>query len=305
MVTKKVSRSCGFQIDLDDNVVEFIEEEGKLFVICEHSVFEIITADSIDPDNSCPETRHSYKKAFCVGANSQSYKQHYKESIKLLESPLLFYIIGETEQIKKHISHSLFTLLTAERTYVSLKQKIDSAIQEFENKSFEVKGNSFLLPQLPMIDHLQQDVSSFFSYCKKFCEESNGFIKMLFPEVDDKGTKKIRPGIEKSNYAEQTKKALIWLDELLIVVSNIRNALYYNHQRKGQTVHIYDFSNTKGNVIMQPCIEFDLSNYKNSFFESGVRYILIHFLSKTINILSDVFSMILNVKDEYKFDSWD
>lgn len=44
--------------------------DDNLFLIKENSIYRMLTAETIDPENNHPDTRHSYEKIYDIGSSS-------------------------------------------------------------------------------------------------------------------------------------------------------------------------------------------------------------------------------------------
>jgi len=262
------NRNDAFSIEIKDpsNIEEVdpinssIVVDDELYAIKENSIYRIMTAETIDPDQKHPETKHSYEKIFDIGSSSPYLARvtmQFDEIIKFLS-------------LSKEEHENLLSFLWQANRYLLNAFVIDASLVKETtklmpicNKIIEENKNKSCIPAFPQIPDLEGNVRIYLNNAKLFLIESfrllNIFYKMPFGGKNVAHFKSHLGWVEKHlgkkhHIAKMISRDLGWIR----LISECRNAL--EHPEKGQEVKFRNLTLLPGNKFSGPAWSYDLTN---------------------------------------------
>ena len=165
--------------DLDevDLINSSIVVDNDLFIIKENSIFRMLTAETIDPENNHPETRHSYEKVYDIGSSSPFVARviiQFEELIKFLsfnqekKKELLSYLWNTNKY--------LLSAYECDRTIVKEATNLLPICDSIINKH----KNGARIPALPQISDLENKVRAYLTNAKLFLIECFRLLNIFF-----------------------------------------------------------------------------------------------------------------------------
>ncbi len=92
----KFNRKNAFSVNIADpnsdeviSIQDLIVLQGRLFAFSGKSIFELLPAETIDPSNQEPDTRHSYQKAYSIGTENSFVARTIIQANEILNSLIL------------------------------------------------------------------------------------------------------------------------------------------------------------------------------------------------------------------------
>lgn len=239
-------------------IQKMISIGDELLLFSENRVSKILTADTIDPDQSDQTTRHSYQDIYQVGSASPVVARTILQAEELLGSvhlreatsnERLLTIAWEATQ---HLLNCEAAQHAIYRDVLELASKCDALVE-----SHKALGS---IPSLPQVEDLEGRVTMFLGSAKRCAERIHRLLGECF------GTPNLRENFQ--SYREWVRANRPELEDLLCLLENdalwlkqladARNALDVNHSRDGYRVYTKNFSLAPGNKFSAPSWKFDL-----------------------------------------------
>lgn len=233
--------------------------EGQLLIFSTTGIFRALTADTIDPERTHPDTRHSYEKIYSIGTSSGLVA---RTIIQLKE--IFGLAIQNTQRKEKLVArvwHCTNLLLECEKSHyhiykhtMDLMPKCDEIIEASKAKPS--------IPALPKIPDLNTHASDFFMNGKLLLVATyrflNEFFGMPFDGRSASHFDKHRKWMRGKLGEQHAICKLLSEDENWIrIVSECSNAI--RHPEEGQRVEIKNISLEPGNKFSGPAWKYDLS----------------------------------------------
>jgi len=261
---KKFDRNSAFSMNLSDpNSSEkdatycMIALDDRLICFSEKSIKEILTAETIDPDNEFPETRHSYQSLYNIGTNNSFVARTIIQAHDILDSVFLREGL-ETQKILDHVWTCSKLLLNCEESCHKIFNQTTELIHQCDSIISRHKESTFI-PQLPQVEDLEQHVVSFLGYAKRFLEDSHKLFCIFFDSPNfESNFKSYRDWIRKNQPdSENLIKFLEQDKDWIQLIAWSRNALDANHSKPQFKVTIENFKIHKGNKFSSPTWRYD------------------------------------------------
>jgi hypothetical protein len=263
-MNKKFDRNNAFALNIVDDtsglsgsIQDLIPLQGDLFSFADNSISKVLPAESIDPENLHPETRHSYQKIYSIGCNNSYVARTIIQTKQILNSIILNRDIDK-QIILDHAwscSELLFKCEEAHfRIYnevMKLMHECDAIIEKGKNKS--------IIPTLPQVDDLEGKVAIFLGNAKRFLEKTHEFL-CLFYNAPNSGSNfqtyrewmaKNKP--DKANIIKMLEEDKDWINQ----IASLRNAHEINHSKPQFDVEIMNFKLNPGNKGSTPGWKYD------------------------------------------------
>ena len=307
-MTKTFDRKSAFSINLSDPnsndkdaIHSMIAIEDRLYCFSEKSIKEILPAETIDPDNEYPDTRHSFQTIYNIGTKNSFVARTIIQSNEILNSLILRDGLDK-QQILNHIWVCSKMLFSCEDSFHNIFSQTNKLMYKCEEIITKHKEKSFI-PQLPQIEGLEQHVVSFLGHTKRFLEASHKLFCIFYGSPDfEANFKSYRDWMKKNKpeckelitVLEQDKK---WIQML----AWYRNALDANHSQPKFRVKIENFKLHKGNKFSNPSWRYDFRAKRDGALQKTASDIItdmdIH-LNNLLTFFEETF--LLCIKDNWK-----
>lgn len=251
--THNRKRSLGANIGTKENgaIKEFIEIDGKLFVVKEYSLYEVTLADNIDPNSEnlkLPD--NTQRLVMRLGSESEILARTLLTANKLLNK--------NYQKPITNINKILKFILDITQELDEIKKTVDN-YNNHENEekiNFEkrkVKNTDHVTPSIPSLNTI---CSTVFQRANRILQIQMDIFRIFNPEFNKKSyytdaSQYIE--LEKDNRFANFLKGLVPFTEL---VRNIRNCI--EHRRS--EISILDYELLLNSDILEPTIEI---NYKD------------------------------------------
>ncbi len=243
----------------NDEVQYLIQLQDSLYAFANNYISKILPAESIDPQNLHPETRHSNQKLYSIGCVNSWVARSIIQAKQILDSIILKPGINK-QKVLNHAWCCTAMLLNCEAVYyriyketLDLMPKCDAIIEEGK------KGT--IIPTLPQVEGLENDVAVFLGNAKRFLEKTHEFL-CLFYDAPNSGSnfKAYREWLAKNKSNKQDLLKLLEGDKNWIKqIAFMRNAHEINHAEQDFNVEIVNFKLNPGNKCSTPGWRFDFS----------------------------------------------
>ncbi|QUM88846.1 hypothetical protein HWV03_08560 [Moritella sp. 36] len=272
---KNFNRDDAFSMSINDpeNIDEFskiidsIVIGDELYIFKTKSVFRMLTAESIDPDWSALDTKHSYEKISDFGTESEYISRCILQAEKLLP------VITKTEKFKSNVLEDLWELnlklLNCRNVVCDLDSHYSTLIPKC-NQIILDNESSNVLPPLPKIPELEEKVRVFLTNSKLVLIALFKFLAKFYPlPIGDRGESHFNKHVKwfetnigsEHNISKLLKADLEWIR----LLSECRNAI--EHSGKGQKIDVVNFTLKPGNKFSPPNWTYDLT--KKLGFKKG------------------------------------
>lgn len=251
-------------VDPDDNqtvapVTGMLNLNDKSLLIFKTTgVYEALTADQIDPGNTQPETRHSYKKIYSVGSNHPCLARMTMQFKDIFEQLKFLRIEGlDLDGLKEYTWEANKYLLECTTTYNSLHKKSLDLVKTCDDIIKNSKGKGHI-PALPVIKDLEKDCVFFFGSAKKFLVLTYGLLEIFYKQPKFKENFQGSYEWVKKNLGEKhpVYKILTQDKEWVKLLAQVRNAI--EHPKDGQFVDFKGFQLIAGNKFSNPSWNYNL-----------------------------------------------
>ena len=270
-MSNEFNRSNAFSMNLSDNsensndeVQYLIQLQGLLYAFANDYITKILPAESIDPQNLYPETRHSNQKIYSIGCSNSWVARSIIQTKQILDSIILNPETSK-QKVLDHAWCCTEMLLNCEAVHyqiyketLELMPKCDSIIEKGKKRT--------IIPTLPQIEGLENHVAVFLGNAKRFLEKTHEFL-CLFYGAPDSGSnfQTYREWLAKNKANKQDLIKLLEDDKNWIKqISLMRNAHEINHAKPDFNVEITNFKINPGNKCSTPGWRFDFSGQQGA-----------------------------------------
>lgn len=249
-------------VDPDTNaapvgVPRFMELENSMYVFFGDAIFEILTPETIDPENKAPNTRPNYQKKYPVGCRNSWIARSIVQAHDMLSSLHL-----RNGLDKKNILNQVWTctklLLKCEAAHFDVYKQVMEKMHQCD-AVIESNRNSSHIPSLPQVIDLEDRVLSFFNHAKKLLIEVHKLMSIFFDApVFGAEFQKLRKWFADNQPNEEYILPMLqsdapWID----LIRECRNAI--EHPKANYKVDIANFKLYPGNRFSTPTWRYDLS----------------------------------------------
>ncbi len=175
-----MKREGAFSVKIDDTKLkEMFEVDEKLIIFGMNTISRMQLAEEIDPKKTNPALPHNCIKMYNVGTSDLFVSGIFIQFAKMLKQSVF-----KKHLNKKQIIHLMFEcmkhLIACERTYNELVDKINAAIDNFDQSAYL---KSTVVTNLPFIEGLEETVKIFFiSQAGHFYRDTIALIKEFFSD---------------------------------------------------------------------------------------------------------------------------
>ncbi len=260
------NRADAFSLNIVDSDSEEVDPiqflmtaDNSLLAFSGKSTFEVLPAEKIDPENTEPETRHSYQKIFQVGAENPLVARTIIQADSLLDSVLLRAKL-EKQQILDHVWGCTKLLLACEASYNYIFSET-TRLLPICDEIIEKGKRSRQISSLPQVNDLYQHVTSFLGNAKRFLEKTYELLSVFYGAPNTEANFQAYRIWMLSNAPERKEiNDLIEQDKAWVRhVAWCRNALDINHSKQHFRLEIQNFKLHPGNKFSTPSWRYDFT----------------------------------------------
>lgn len=262
------SRDDAFSMEIKNQ--EDFEESSKiidtfvigddLYIFKTKNIFRMLTAETIDPEQSELDTKHSYEKLCDFGTESEYVARCILQAKKLLP----FIAKGE-ESTKKLLADTWalnLQLLNCRSVVCELDSYYTTLIPQCNQIIIDNQSSS-TIPSLPKIPELEGKVRIFLTNSKLILINLFKLLAQFYPinikNREESHFNKHIEWFENNIGAEHGISKLLKADlEWIRLLSECRNAI--EHSCEGQKIDIINFALKLGNKFSSPTWSYDLTN---------------------------------------------
>lgn len=250
---------------VDDSGIIAIENvnDTLLLIFKENSIYKLLTADSTDPQNTQPETGHTYEKIATFGSTSPYVARVFIQFKRIIDQ------VFPTAPIKPKLLEQIWSLneqlLLCAQLESAIRGQLDYVMQTCDLLIEQNKFNR-AIPPLAKVKNLESDAKSFLLNGKQFLIDCFKLIS-LFTDLPlgardeahfDKHIKWLKQNRPDLNDLSLTlDNDIHWIRRL----SECRNAI--EHPGPGQSLTIENTKLHPGNKFSLPTWSYDLKNKIN------------------------------------------
>lgn len=243
-------------------IVDAFVVGDEMLIFKTNGIYRNLTADTIDPSRSNPDTRHSIEKLYSVGTSNPFVARTILQFNEMLA--LAVRDQNRRAEIIRHVWHAATLLLECEKAQHHIYSHALELLPKC-NQIIEVHKTKVSIPALPKIPDLRTHVSDFLINGKKFLVATYKLLNLFYAMPIDGNNEahfnKHREWICKKLSADHQIHKLIKSDESWIrLISECSNAV--RHEEDGLRIQIENFSLKPGNKFSGPAWRFDLTKKK-------------------------------------------
>ncbi|HUU20160.1 MAG TPA: hypothetical protein VMW72_23630 [Sedimentisphaerales bacterium] len=265
--TNRFDREAAFSMDLvnpDSDTPDAINcaatLNGSSICFLENSIAKTVSAETADPENKEPDTRHSYQFIYQIGSTNPIVARTILQVKSILGSVILRKGLSN-QTILDHAWDCTQHLISCEDSFLSIYNETTDLMYKCDELINEAKYKSHI-PSLPQVKNLTERIVTFLGNGKRFLEKSHELLCIFYGAANNDSNfqayrdwmKKHEPSrVAVYDLLEQNKdwiKSLAWY----------RNALDINHARAGFRVTIENFKLQAGNKFTGPCWQYDFQD---------------------------------------------
>lgn len=246
---------------IDESAIMAMEniDDKLLLIFKQNSIYKLLTADSIDPQKTQPDTGHTYEKIAAIGTASP-----YVARIFLQFKPIIDQIYSDgsmRSRLLERIWSLNEQLLLCAQFESNIREQLDEVVHKC-NIVIEQNKLNRAIPALAKVKNLENDAKSFLLVGKQFLIDCFKLIG-LFTDLPlgardeahfDKHIKWLqqnRPAFKKLSLVLDND--IFWIRRL----SECRNAI--EHPGPGQSLTIENTKLHPGNKFSLPTWSYDLT----------------------------------------------
>lgn len=301
----KFNRNAAFSMNLGnsdekDSIQRMFTLDNKLICFLENSITEVLTAETIDPKNEEPETRHSHQTIYQIGTNNSFVARTIIQAREIIESVALRKgLVKQT--ILNHIWACSELLFNCEESYYQIFSGTHNLMHECDTIINNQKKGSYI-HKLPQVKDLEQHVGSFLGNAKRFLERSHKLLCIFYDSpYFESNFKFYRDWLAKNKPNNERLLQLLEKDKDWIqFISWSRNALDVNHSQSQFNVIIENFKLHKGNKFSIPSWRYDFTS-KNGGIQkkpSGIIKDMDAHMNNMLTFFEEMFMLCIQ-------DNWD
>ncbi|MDD4290395.1 MAG: hypothetical protein PHH83_03945 [Patescibacteria group bacterium] len=251
-------RSGAFRMEIgtqdNDPVSAFLKVNNKLFCLTRKNIHSIMTADTIDPEQTNPNIRHTQQNILPYGSDNRFVGGILQQANILFEEGALPKNITNPKAI--NIAFNFLNEILALNTLVEEYTSEEKQIDEFFNGNPR-KDGSLLIPSLP---NLEQKIKKIISNADHSIFSIIELVQIFYPEIKTEGWieqlfKKLK--LEKG----ENNQATIFINEFrdfIKIIRKIRNKI--EHPRIVGILNINNYKIEPSGILTKPTIYFESGN---------------------------------------------
>ncbi len=265
-MNKKFDRKKAFSINLAENskntsdeIQYLINLQGSLYAFASNYISKVLPAESIDPENLHPETRHNYQKIHSIGCANSYVARSIIQTKQILDSIILNKNLNK-QNILDQAWCCTEMLLNCESAHYKIYNET-MQLMPMCDAIVEKGKKGTVIQALPQVEDLEGNVAIFLGNAKRFLEKTHEFLCMFYTAPNSGSNfKRYREWLTKN---KPDKKDLIkmieddkdWIQQ----IASLRNAHEINHAEPQFDVEIVNFKLYPGNKFANPGWRYDFS----------------------------------------------
>lgn len=247
-------------LDMQEPIIESLVIGESLYLIKANSIFRMLTADSIDPQRTDLETKHSYDKIYDFGCKSEYVARVLMQAKKL--APYISSADINNDQVLSHVWNMNGLLLNCRKVVVELEEYYQDLIPKCDKIISDNQNNDFM-PALPKVPELESKVRVFLTNAKLVLIDSFKFLALFYQiPINSKNESHFNKHLEflREQLGESNEIVKLLSQDMswIRLLSECRNAI--EHSSVGQNIEIENFSIKPGNRFSAPTWTYDLTN---------------------------------------------
>ena len=151
--------------DKENAVREMLTLNEDLFVFSTKNIFQIRTAEDVDPDCEEPETRHSYQEIYPIGCSNSFVARSIIQANQIFNGVILRPELAKTKLLDA-IWEATQLLLQCENAHFQIYNDVMSLLAEVDDV-VEQSKSQIAIPSLPQVADLDERASSFLGSAKR------------------------------------------------------------------------------------------------------------------------------------------
>ena len=262
MMPDTFNRDDAFSIELGTNEnanQHVLSLNESLYVFSTKKIFQVRTADDVDPERVEMDTRHSHQELYPIGCSSPLVARSIIQAKLILDGVVLRPELGKA-QLLEAVWDATQLLLQCENARFRIYDEAMSLLPTVNDVVEQSKSHS-AIPSLPQVKDLDERVGSFLGSAKRFLEKAHALIG-IFYDCPDLGSnfRAYREWMSANRSDSKQVMALLAGDEAWIrFIAESRNALSINHARENYLLEVQNFTLGPGNKFSAPSWRYDLS----------------------------------------------
>lgn len=248
--------------DTGDSIQYLINMQGSLYAFADNSISKILPAESIDPGNLHPDTRHSYQKIHSIGCKNSYVARSIIQTKQILDSIILNKDVKK-QNILDHAWYCSEMLFNCEAAHYKIYNDVMKLMPECD--AIVEKGKEeTAISTLPQVEDLEGKVAIFLGNAKRFLEKTHEFLSIFYKAPNSGSNFRayrewlIKNMPDKRRLIKMLDDDKDWIKQIAL----LRNAHEINHAEPQFDVEIVNFKLYPGNKFSNPGWRYDFSGRK-------------------------------------------
>ena len=258
------NRESAFSVKLGNDQENAIQEmltlNEHLYLFSTKKIFQVRTADDIDPARLSPETRHSYQELYPVGCSNSFVARTIIQAKQIVDGVVLRSGVGKSEFLEA-VWVATQLLLQCENAHFRIYSDVMALLPQVDDVVERAKTGTSI-PSLPQVADLEERVGSFLGGAKRFLEKAH-IVLSIFYDCPSSGAnfQAYREWMLANRSDGERVVALLAGDqEWIRFIAEARNALPVNHSRRHFIMEVRNFTLEADNKFSAPSWRYDLSD---------------------------------------------
>ena len=245
--------------DKENAIQHMLTLNECLYIFSTKKIFQVRTADDVDPDRASPETRHSYQEIYPIGCNNSFVARSIIQAKQIFDGVILRPELTK-ERLLNAVWEATQLLLQCENAHFRIYNDAMSLLAEIDDVIEKSKSQT-TIPTLPQVADLEERVGSFLGSAKRFLEKAHSLLSIFYGSPDHGSNfKAYREWISANRSTSEKVVDLLAKDqEWIRFIAESRNALPINHARAHFILEVRNFSLEPANKFSAPSWCYDLS----------------------------------------------
>lgn len=246
--------------DNENAIQQILTLNESLYVFSTKKIFQVRTADDVNPDRASPETRHSYQEIYPIGCNNLFVARSIVQAKQVLDGVILRPELAK-ETLLDAVWEATQFLLQCENAHFRIYNNAMSLLPEIDD-AVEKSKSQTAIPSLPQVADLEERVGSFLGSAKRFLEKAHSILCVVYGSPDHGSNFNAYREWMSANQSTSEKVVDLLAEdqEWIRFIAESRNALPINHARQNFILEVRNFSLEPGNKFSAPSWRYDLSD---------------------------------------------
>lgn len=246
-------------------IIELITIRNRLYAFREKDVYEVVTADLVDPERQHHETKHSYRQVFRYGCSHPVVACVFIQTKRLLDAVLLEDQSISRQAIVENAFHSMQELVRCFEICQSLADETLAAAQQCDILITAQKKDDNHL-EIIQVECLEEKVKDFLISAKRFLIRQGSVLELLLGKSDHGARFNTIVKWAEQRFGEADPLTKMLRDDLgwLSFLSEARNAT--EHPKQNYYVEINNLTLMPGNRFTSPAWRFHIGQFSQDQF---------------------------------------